>query len=107
MTRFVVLARTDASPTGNDRTSLAFAPENAPGSLVRALLEFSNRDINLSKIESRPSKEMLGEYIILVDLEGHRTDPVVGEALEGVRAQTRWMKIFGSYPRVSDPAAPA
>lgn len=102
VTRFAVLGQTDHEPTGRDKTSLCFAfTEDKPGSLVEVLQEWSGRGINLAKIESRPSKESLGKYIFLVDLEGHRLDPDVAASLEVVRAKsdpTRF-KVFGSYPR--------
>ena len=99
-TRFVVLAREDHRRTGQDKTSLCFyIPYDRPGTLVGILEEFSQRGINLAKIESRPSRETLGRYIFLVDLEGHRTDPIVAEALETVRAKSSMFKVFGSYPR--------
>lgn len=101
LTRFVVLAHEDHPPTGDDKTSLAFAfaVEDRPGLLVGALQEFSSRSINLSKIESRPSKERLGVYIFLVDVDGHRADPVLAEALERVREKCSFFRILGSYPR--------
>ena len=101
VTRFVVLARHDHPPTGDDKTSLAFtfAEEDKPGQVYRALGEFAQRGINLSKIESRPSKEMLGRYIFLVDLGGHRTDPPLKQALETIEPSTSLFRIFGSYPR--------
>jgi prephenate dehydratase len=99
-TRFVVLARQDHQPTGRDKTSLCFyIPEDRPGALVEILQEFAQRRINLMKIESRPSRESLGRYIFLVDLEGHRLDAAVAEALEQVRARTSLFKVFGSYPQ--------
>lgn len=99
-TRFVVLAPTDHPPTGYDKTSLSFSlAEDKPGALVDTLQEFARRSINLAKIESRPSKESLGKYIFLVDLEGHRSEPVIASALEAVRARASTFKLFGSYPR--------
>jgi prephenate dehydratase len=105
VTRFVVLAREDRGPTGDDKTSLActFAVEDRPGQLVGALQEFSSRDINLSKIESRPSKEKLGTYIFLVDVDGHRTDPRLADALERVREKCSFFRVLGSYPRYRGP----
>ncbi len=101
LTRFVVLAREDHAPTGDDKTSVActFAVEDRPGQLVGALQEFSARSINLTKIESRPSKEKLGTYIFLVDVSGHRTDPALAEALDRVRERCSFFRILGSYPR--------
>jgi len=99
-TRFVVLTPHDCPPTGRDKTSIAFTvAHDRPGTLVNVLHEFSDRQINLTKIESRPSKEELGVYIFLVDMDGHRADPPVAEALERVREQAFFFKVFGSYPR--------
>jgi prephenate dehydratase len=106
VTRFAVLAQADHGPTGYDKTSLCFATrEDRPGALVEVLKEFSDRGINLTKIESRPSKEVLGQYIFLADLEGHREDPEIADALKGVKEKTmpERFKIFGSYPRYSLP----
>ncbi len=101
LTRFVVLAHDDHPPTGDDKTSLAFAfaVEDRPGLLVSALEEFSSRGINLSKIESRPSKERLGVYIFLADLDGHRTEQPLAESLERVRDKCSFFRLLGSYPR--------
>jgi prephenate dehydratase len=101
MTRFVVLAREDHAPTGDDKTSVAltFAKEDEPGLLVGALQEFSKRDINLSKIESRPSKERLGTYIFLIDVDGHRTDAPLAEALAEIECRCSFFRVLGSYPR--------
>jgi prephenate dehydratase len=99
-TRFVVVAAEDSPRTGHDKTSFAFSvAQDRPGSLVDALHEFSQRQINLTKIESRPTKQELGRYVFLVDLEGHRSDAKVTEALEAVKAQAYFLKVFGSYPR--------
>lgn len=104
-TRFVVLAPHDCQPTGQDKTSIAFSvAHDRPGTLVGVLHQFSDRQINLTKIESRPSKEELGVYVFLVDMDGHRTDPAVAEALEQVREQAFFFKVFGSYPRYVPPA---
>ncbi len=98
-TRFVVLAPHDAAPTGDDKTSIAFSvPQNAPGSLVGVLHEFAARTINMAKLESRPARDRLGQYIFLCDLEGHRDDEQIADALRCVRTKTDWLKVFGSYP---------
>lgn len=100
VTRFVVLAPTDHPPTGADKTSLCFSfDKDEPGLLYGVLQEFAQLGINLAKIESRPSKESLGRYIFLVDLEGHRQQPQIAEVLEKVRTKTSLFKIFGSYPK--------
>lgn len=103
-TRFVVLAVSDSPPTGNDKTSIWFSfDEDAPGILNSVLGEFSTRDINLAKIESRPNKKVLGQYIFLVDMDGHREDAVVNAALDGVRRQVSVLRVMGSYPRYRKP----
>lgn len=100
VTRFVVLAPEDHPPTGCDRTSICFAvPDDVPGALCNVLEEFARERINLSKIESRPTKEALGKYFFLADVEGHRLDPLVAQVLERVRPKADRLKIFGSYPR--------
>ena len=106
-TRFVVLGPTDAAPTRRDKTSIAFTvPHDRPGTLVDVLHEFSDRQINLTKIESRPSREELGVYIFLVDLEGHRSEPAVAEALAAVQAKAFFFRVLGSYPRWDDARDP-
>jgi prephenate dehydratase len=105
VTRFVVVARQDAPPTGRDRTSLVFAVTNAPGALVAALTVFAARGINLTRIESRPSKRALGEYMFHVDAEGHRLDPDLAAALAELSVQAAWIKLLGSYPAAPAPAA--
>lgn len=100
VTRFVVLAHSDHPRTGKDKTSLCFSfQEDKPGALYNALGVFAHRDINLTKIESRPSKQYLGDYIFLIDMHGHREDPVIAAAIETVRIHTSMLKVFGSYPR--------
>ncbi len=100
VTRFVIVARHDAEPTGRDKTSLAFkTAHDRPGTLVDVLAELASRGLNLTKIESRPSRDALGIYVFLLDLEGHRRDPAVAEALERLSDKTSWLKVFGSYPR--------
>lgn len=101
VTRFIAISSTDHLPTGDDKTSFCFGfdREDRPGSLVSALQELAYENLNMIKLESRPSKELLGRYIFLVDLNGHREDPSVAGALERIRAKTGFMKVFGSYPR--------
>ncbi len=99
-TRFVLLERSDCSPTGDDKTSIAFTvAHDRPGTLISVLREFSDRGINLTRIESRPSREDLGIYIFLVDLQGHRKDAAPAEALAAVEAQSYYFRLLGSYPR--------
>ena len=69
-----------------------------PGTLVGVLNEFADHGINLTRIESRPSKDALGVYVFLIDCEGHRLDPRVAHVLERVRVRSTFFKLFGSYP---------
>jgi prephenate dehydratase len=99
VTRFIGLARQDAPPSGDDKTSFCFAfVEDRAGCLVDALAELAVDQINMIKIESRPSRSVLGKYIFLVDINGHRSDPRVASALERITAKSGLFKIFGSYP---------
>ena len=100
VTRFVVLGHSDHPPTGDDKTSLCFSfDDDRPGLLHSALGEFAQRNINLAKIESRPTRQSLGRYFFLIDLDGHRNDPKVSGGIEVLRRQASMLKIFGSYPR--------
>ena len=99
-TRFVVLGTSMAAPTGADKTSLVvFFGEDRPGLLLRILDEFALRGVNLTKIESRPTKQALGEYCIFIDCAGHITSARVGEALRAVHRHAAQVRILGSYPR--------
>jgi prephenate dehydratase len=100
VTRFIVLGRDDMPPTGDDKTSFCFgfAEEDRAGTLVSVLQELAVDGINMTKLESRPAKEVLGQYIFLVDINGHRLDPTVAAALKRIRTQTGLFKVFGSYP---------
>ena len=99
VTRFVVLARSDHAPTGNDKTSLFFTFDaDVPGQLYTVMGEFAHREINLAKIESRPTKRSLGQYVFFVDCDGHREDGLLGEAIEAVRTRVSSLRVMGSYP---------
>jgi prephenate dehydratase len=100
VTRFVIVGATDAPPTGDDKTSLAFTTHHdRPGTLVAVLQEFATRGLNLTKIESRPGRDALGVYVFLCDFQGHRADAAVADALEAVREKTQTLHVIGSYPR--------
>lgn len=100
VTRFLVLGRGLPPPTGRDRTSIAFTfAEDRPGALASVLNAFAAANINCTKIESRPTKSTLGEYVFLIDFEGHQDDPPVRAVLEQIRPLCAELKVFGSYPR--------
>ena len=98
-TRFFVLSKQDSAPTGSDKTSVVFMLQHRPGTLYEALRVFADRKINLTKIESRPTRQKPWEYNFYLDFEGHREDPVVREALEQLKPHTLFLKVLGSYPR--------
>ena len=84
----------------DDKTSLAFRiQENVPGALHAILAEFAVENLQMTKIESRPSKGWLGDYVFLIDFEGHRQDERVARVLDRIRDRCSMLKIFGSYPR--------
>jgi prephenate dehydratase len=100
VTRFAVIGLSDHAPTGDDKTSMAFTLEkDSPGLLHRVLGEFADRDINLLKIESRPTKQLLGEYIFLLDCVGHREESPMKEALAALSDPISMLRILGSYTR--------
>lgn len=102
-TRFVVLDQEDHPLTGRDKTSVMFfLVEDKPGGLYEILGEFAVRKVNLTKIESRPSKDKLGSYIFFVDFEGHRDDQDIGNILNIIKSKVEYIKILGSYPREGD-----
>jgi len=105
-TRFVVVGRGVPAPTGHDKTSIVcFQREDRPGSLLAILQEFAARAINLTKLESRPTKRGLGQYCFFIDIEGHISDEVVADCLRHLLANQAEVKFLGSYP-VAGAAAP-
>jgi prephenate dehydratase len=101
VTRFAVAGKEMPSATGRDKTSLAIRlDKDRPGALCSILNEFSVRTINLTRIESRPSRKGLGDYYFFIDLEGHISDPSVVEALKFIHGNAVQIKILGSYPRI-------
>jgi len=94
-TRFFLLARQDSPRTGKDKTSIVFSVKHQPGALFSALKELADAHINLTKIESRPTRQRAWEYNFYLDLEGHREDKVVKEALERVERFSLFLKVLG------------
>ena len=101
-TRFLVIGEKTCPPTGKDRTSILFSVSDRPGSLVAALQAFDAFHINMSKIESRPSKQRDWEYIFYVDLAGHCEDEQVSSAINTLESHCSLVKLLGSYPDQSE-----
>ena len=102
-TRFFVLDKKDSPYSGEDKTSIIFATKSIPGALYKILGEFADRKINLTKIESRPTKQTPWEYHFYLDFEGHRTEQKCQEALESIKDKTIFIKILGSYKAAKKP----
>ena len=98
-TRFFILSKEDSPMTGNDKTSIIFSLKHRPGSLYDSLGEFAKRNINLTKLESRPTRHQPWEYNFYMDIAGHREEKTVGQALKSLEEHAVFVKILGSYPR--------
>ncbi len=97
-TRFLVLASHDVAPSGHDKTSLVIATKNQPGAIVALLEPLARHNVSMSKLESRPSKLGLWEYVFFVDIEGHSLDATVKSALIEIEQRASLLKVLGSYP---------
>ena len=98
-TRFFVLSKNDSPPTGKDKTSIIFSTKHIPGALYQALKEFAIRNINLTKIESRPTKQTPWEYNFYLDFEGHRSEKRCQQALKALEEKSLFIRVLGSYPK--------
>jgi prephenate dehydratase len=107
VTRFVLVGRdVVAAPTGHDRTTIVcFQDADRPGSLYAILGRFAARDINLTKLESRPTKQALGDYCFVIEFEGHVADDVVADCLADLQAHLARVKFLGSYPVTGEGAS--
>jgi chorismate mutase/prephenate dehydratase len=98
-TRFFVLSKEDSPPTDNDKTSIVFTLKHKPGALYDCLREFAERKINLTKLESRPTRHQVWEYNFYMDFSGHREEKGIAEALKALEEHAVFVKILGSYPK--------
>jgi len=98
ITRFLVISRDEVRPTGEDKTSIMFSVKDKAGALYSMLYPFKKNGINLTRIESRPSKKRAWDYYFFVDIRGHHRDSNVVRALKELEKQSTYLKIFGSYP---------
>ena len=100
LTRFIVVSKCDHRKTGSDKTSFVFSvSRDKPGGLYNILGEFAGENINLTKIESRPSKRALGDYFFFIDFQGHRSDKKIADMLSRVKKKVAFFKLLGSYPK--------
>ena len=99
VTRFLVIGKEETPPTGEDKTSIIFSTKDRPGALYEMLMPFKKHNINLTKIESRPSKAEAWKYYFFLDLEGHRQDERIKKALSELEENCLFFKILGSYPK--------
>jgi chorismate mutase/prephenate dehydratase len=97
-TRFVVLGRRETGPSGRDKTSLIMSTPNRTGSLSELLAPFSEAGVSMTRLESRPARHTLWEYVFYVDVEGHQDDPNVASALAELERRAAYLKVLGSYP---------
>ena len=97
-TRFLVVARGQADPTGSDKTSVVFKVRHQVGALYDALATFRSAGLNMTKIESRPDRRRAWEYWFFIDFEGHRDDPGVAQALKDLEGHCVTLSVLGSYP---------
>jgi len=100
-TRFFVLSKEEGAATGKDKTAVIFGATHAPGILYHALGEFAKREINLTKIESRPTKQKPWEYNFYLDFEGHRTEKKCADALKALKKYASFIKVLGSYAKAT------
>ena len=98
-TRFLVLAKKKPEKTGKDKTSIIFSIKHVPGALYSILEKFNSNKINLTKIESRPTKSTPWEYNFYVDFEGHENEQHIADVLTKIKENTAFLKVLGSYPR--------
>jgi len=103
VTRFLVIGKTDSEPTGKDKTSILFSLSHRPGALYRVLKSLADKNINMTRIESRPMKRRNWEYLFFVDLEGHEQEKKLADAITEMEGQCDFMKHLGSYPAGEEP----
>jgi len=97
-TRFLILSKKESTQTENDKTSIIFSIKHEPGSLFRIIENFHKNNVNLTKIESRPTKSNTWEYNFYVDFEGNAKNSKILEMLEKIKQESLFMKVLGSYP---------
>jgi chorismate mutase/prephenate dehydratase len=97
-TRFLVLGKHDVAASGTDKTSIVMTTKNKPGAMIDLLEPLSRHGVSMTKLESRPSRQSLWDYVFFVDIEGHQTDAKVQAALQELQSRASFLKVLGSYP---------
>ena len=97
-TRFLVIGTQDVAPSGEDKTSLVMSAKNIPGAVHELLSPLAQHGVSMSRLESRPSRASLWEYVFFVDIQGHQKNEKIAKALEEIREKATFLKILGSYP---------
>ncbi|MEY3883037.1 MAG: hypothetical protein RLZZ379_315 [Pseudomonadota bacterium] len=97
-TRFLVLGKHDVAASGTDKTSIVMTTKNKPGAMIDLLEPLSRHGVSMTKLESRPSRQSLWDYVFFVDIDGHQTDAKVQAALQELQTRASFLKVLGSYP---------
>lgn len=98
-TRFLIIGNTEVEPSGDDKTSLLVSSQNKPGALYRLLAPLAKHGVSMTRIESRPSRKGLWEYVFFIDIEGHAKERRIAEVLAELEKEAALMKLLGAYPR--------
>ena len=98
-TRFLVLSTQDVQPSGNDKTSIVVATKNKPGAIAQLVSPFAEHKVSMTKLESRPAKIGMWEYVFFIDVEGHQTDKSISFAIKKIESKASFIKILGAYPK--------
>ncbi len=98
-TRFIMLGSSKTQPTGSDKTSFVCSTADKPGALYKVLGVLADQGINMVKLESRPVRGSLHDYIFYIDVEGHQQDPPIAKTLKLLKDKTKFIKVLGSYPK--------
>jgi chorismate mutase/prephenate dehydratase len=98
-TRFLVISNHEVKPSGLDKTSIIVAAKNQPGAIASMIEPFAKNKVSMTKLESRPSKTGLWEYVFFIDVEGHMTDSKVADSLKEIESKASFLKVLGSYPQ--------
>ena len=97
-TRFLIIGKQQVQPSGKDKTSLMVSAKNQAGTLYRLLAPLVNNSISMTRLESRPSRKGMWDYVFFIDIEGHVADPSISQALQELESEAAMLKVLGSYP---------